>query len=126
MAAFSDIVFDVTSQNPQTDIYSLSASNNSVVLTSTTGTYNSSGKVTGILFNNIPTAGAATVTLSAYSGVTFSVAAQYDGKQMALYLADRSSVLFTVATATPLQTVTGASSTNIGPIERRLRALEII
>lgn len=125
MAAFSDIVFDVTSQTPQTDIYSLSASNNSVVLTSTTGTYNTS-KVAGILFNNIPTAGAATVTLSAYTGITFNVAAQYDGKQMALYLADRSSVLFTVATATPLQTVTGASSTNIGPIERRLRALEII
>ena len=125
MANFTDIVFNTASQSPAATIYSLSAINNSVILTSLTGTY--AGKaVTGILFNNIPTAGAATETLSAYTGVTFKVAQAYDGTQVALYLADRSSVLFTVATGAALQTVTGTPTTNLGPIERRLRVLEII
>ena len=125
MAIFSDIVFNAASQSPAATIYSLSSSNNSVILTSTTGVY--AGKqVTGILFNNLPTAGAATVTLSALTGVTFKVAQDYNGQQIALYLADRSSVLFTVATGTTTQTVTTSPSTNLGPIERRLRALEII
>lgn len=125
MANFTDIVFNTASQSPAATIYSLSAINNSVILTSLTGTY--AGKaVTGILFNNIPTAGTATETLSAPTGVTFKVAQAYDGKEVALYLADRSSVLFTVATGAALQTVAGTPTTNLGPIERRLRALEII
>jgi hypothetical protein len=125
MANFTDIVFNTASQNPPATIYSLSADNNSVILTSTVGVY--AGKqVTGILFNKISTAGTATISLSAIDGITFKVASDYDGAQMALYLADRSSVLFTVVTGTTLQTVTNTPSTNLGPIERRLRALEII
>lgn len=125
MANFTDIVFNKASQSPAATIYSLSASNNSFILLTTTGTY--AGKtVTGILFDNIPSAVTATVTLSAPTGVQFKVATNYNGKQAALYLSDRSSVLFTVVTGTTLQTVTGVSTTNLGPIERRLRALEII
>ena len=125
MANFTDIVFDARSQSPSATIYSLSASNKSFTLDTTTGVY--SGKtVTGILFNNLSAADTASVTLSAYNGVEFRVATQYDGKQAALYLSDRSSVLFTVATGTTVQVVTAFPATNLGPIERRLRAIEII
>lgn len=125
MANFTDIVFNTASQSPAATIYSLSASNNSVILDSLNGTY-AGQTVTGILFNNISTAGTATELLSASTGIEFRVAQAYDGQEVALYLADRSSVLFTVATGTTLQTVTNAPTTNLGPIERRLRALEII
>ena len=125
MANFTDIVFNTASQTPPATIYSLSAINNSVILTSVTGAY-AGQLVTGILFNNIPTAGTATVALSASTGIEFKVATVYDGQQVALYLADRSSVLFTVATGTTLQTVAGTPTASNGPIERRLRLLEII
>ena len=125
MANFTDIVFDARSQSPSATIYSLSASNDSFILDTTTGVY-SGRTVTGILFNNIPTAGTASVLLSAYDGVEFRVATEYDGVQAALYLSDRSSALFTVATGTALQAVTTPPATNLGPIERRLRAIEII
>ena len=125
MANFTDLVYNVTSDSPSVDIYSLSAASNSVVLDSITGTY-AGQTVTGILFNAIAGAPTATVSLSVVSGVTFRVAPVYNGSEFALYLADRSSVLFTVATGTATQVVTAAPTTNIGPNERRLRALEII
>ena len=125
MANFTDIVFNAASQDPQADIYSLSAADNSVILTSVTGTY-AGQTVTGLLYNSIAGAGTATVSLSVVSGVTFKVATAYNGSQAALYLADRSSVLFTILTGTATQTVTAAPETNLGPIERRLRALEYI
>lgn len=125
MANFDSIVFNTAAQSPATDIYSLSATNNSFILRTTTGTYGGRA-VNGILFNTIAGAPTATVTLTA-SGVQFSVAPQYNNRQAALYLADRSSVLFTILTAaTGAQTLAASSTTNLGPIERRLRALEII
>ena len=125
MANFTDLVFDVTSDSPQIDIYSLSAAGNSVILDSVTGTY-AGQAVTGILFNAIAGAPTATASLSVVNGVRFRVAPAYNGSEFALYLADRSSVLFTVATGTAVQVVTASPTTNIGPNERRLRALEII
>lgn len=123
MANFTDIVFNKASQDPQVlDTYSLTGTG--VILDSLTGSYGGQ-TVTGILYNAIA-ATTATVSLSVVSGIQFRIAPEYNGSQVALYLADRSSVLFTVATATTTQTVTAAASTNIGPIERRLRALEII
>ena len=124
MAVFNNLLFDVTSQSPQVDIYTTIASNGSVV-------YNATGteagkKVVGVLYNQIEAAGAATVALSTAGGVQLSVAPAYHGSEMALYLADRSSALFTVNTGVLVQTIATESTTNIGPNERRLRALEVI
>ena len=126
MANFDSIVFNTASQSPATDIYGLSAAGDSFVLVSTTGTY-AGQTVNGILFNAVAGAPAATVSLSTAGGVEFKVDPQYNGAEAALYLADRSSVLFTILTAaTGAQTVTADATTNLGPVERRLRALEII
>lgn len=126
MANFDSIVFNTASQSPATDIYGLSSAGDSFVLVSTTGTY-AGQTVNGILFNAVAGAPAATVSLSTAGGVQFKVAPQYNGAEAALYLADRSSVLFTILTAaTGAQTVNATATTNLGPVERRLRALEII
>ena len=126
MANFDSIVFNTASQSPATDIYGLSAAGNSFVLVTTTGTY-AGQTVNGILFNAVAGAPTASVTLSTAGGVQFKVAPQYNGSEAALYLADRSSVLFTILTAAAgAQTVTATATTNLGPVERRLRALEII
>lgn len=124
MAVFTDIVFDKTTQNPQADIYSLSASNNSVVL-DTLGTL-SGVAVAGILFDLNSSAGTANVSLSAFDGTSFRVHESYHGAQCAIYTTDRRSVLFTVNTGVATQTITEAFDYNNGPIERRLRLLEII
>lgn len=125
MATFTDIVFDVTSQYPQLDIYGLSATDKSFVLDTTTGTF-SGLDVNGILYNGIAGAGAATVTLSA-NGVQFRVATAYNNTQAALYLSDRTSVLFTVLTAASAAlTIASTASYNQGPNERRLQAIEAI
>ena len=125
MATFTDIVFDVTSQYPQLDIYGLSATDKSFVLDTTTGTFGSLD-VNGILYNGIAGATTATVTLTA-GGVKFRVATSYNNTQAALYLADRSSVLFTILTAATAALATDATATfNQGPNERRLLAIEAI
>lgn len=125
MASFTDIVFNAASQDPMADIYSLSAADNSFILTSLTGTY-SGQTVVGILYDGIAGAGTATASLSVAGGTTFKVAPAYNNTQAALYFADRSSVLFIILTGTATQTVTGTFETSNGPIERRLRALEYI
>lgn len=125
MATFTDIVFDVTSQYPQLTIYGLSATDKSLVLDTTTGTFGDLD-INGILYNSITGSGAATVTLSA-GGVQFRVSTAYDNTQAALYLANRSSVLFTILTAATAALVTDATATfNQGPNERRLMAIEAI
>jgi len=127
MAVFNNLLFDVTSQSPQVDIYTTIASNGSVVYDATVATGTAAGKaVVGVLYNQIEAAGAATVALSTAGGVQLSAAPAYHGSQMALYLADRSSALFTVNTGVLVQTIATESTTNIGPNERRLRALEVI
>jgi len=125
MATFTDIVFDVTSQYPQLTIYGLSAADSSFVLDSTTGTFNGTD-INGILYNGITGAGVATVVLSA-ANIKFRVATAYNNTQAALYLSDRSSVLFTILTAATGVLATDAAATfNQGPNERRLMAIEAI
>jgi hypothetical protein len=124
MADFNNFVFNTASQNPPSLIYSLSASNNSFIL-SNGGTVGSK-TVVGILYNQI-TAGTANVSLSCGLGTTFRVASGYHGAQAALYFSDRSSTLFTVNTTfalTTQQTVDSANTfDNRGPNERRLSNL---
>jgi len=127
MATFDSFVFDVTSENPQQIGPSLSGANNSVVLTKPLSSSVYSGKtLTGILYNDISGAGTATVNLSVFSGIQFSVHPLYNGSTFALYFGDRSSTTFTVNTAaTGAQVVTGDSGfDNRGPNERRRFAVE--
>ena len=121
MANFNNFVFNTASQTPANLVYSLTASNNSFIL-SNGGTAN--GKtVVGILFNQV-TAGTANVSLSCGAGTTFRVASAYHGAQAALYFSDRSSTMFTVNTTFALATQqvvsAGNNFANKGPNERRL------
>jgi hypothetical protein len=124
---FDSFVYNVNADTPAMIGPSLSADDNSVILMTTTATYG--GKVIdGILYNAIAGAGTATATLTGGSGFYVKVSPAYNGSTFALYLEDRSSVLFTVVTgaSATAQTLTaGATFDNRGPIERRRFAIEI-
>jgi hypothetical protein len=128
---FDSFVYTASADNPPIIGVSLSAADNSVALMTTGATY--SGKVVdGVLYNAIAGAGTATATLSVnspYSGITIKVSPVYNGSTFALYLHDRSTVLFTVVTGagTTVQTSASGAPTfdHRGPIERRRFALEL-
>ena len=124
---FDSFVYNVNADTPAMIGPSLSAADNSVIMATTTATYG--GKVIdGILYNAIDGAGTATATLTGGSGFNIIVAPAYNGSTFALYLEDRSSVLFTVVTGASAtgQTLTAdATFDNRGPIERRRFAVEI-
>jgi hypothetical protein len=130
MATFSNYVFDVNTENPpQIGPFapSLSGSSNTVILSA--GNVNGvvgTKTVAGILYNEVATGDTTLVSLSVATGVSFSVARKYNGSQFALYFTDRSSTLFTVNTASTLQTVVTANNgfDNRGPDERRHFAME--
>jgi hypothetical protein len=88
------------------------------------GTYQGKQPV-GILFDLIPTASTASVTLSVTDRIQFKVAPEYNGKSFALYFRDGATTVFTVATATATQSVTASIGyDNRGPNERRRFAIE--
>lgn len=124
---FDSFVYNVNADTPAMIGPSLSAADNSVILMTTSATYG--GKVIdGILYNAIAGAGTATATLTGGSGFYVKVAPAYNGSTFALYLEDRSSVLFTVVTgaSATVQTLTASATfNNRGPIERRRFAVEI-
>jgi hypothetical protein len=128
---FDSFVYNVNADVPPMIGPSLTATDLGVVLMTTTATY--SGKlVDGILYNDILSAtGTPNAILSANNGSGFyaKVDPIYNGATMALYLNDRSTVLFTVSALsgqTVLQTITAAPTfNNRGPIERRRFALEL-
>lgn len=132
MATFTNFVFDTTTQNPPMLGVGLSAggsTGNSVVLDTINGYligYSITNPVVGVLFNEIPNAGVADVSLSASYGIKMRVNNKYHGSTFALYFADRSSTLFTVNTATTAaQVVTNpVNYDNRGPIEVRRFSLE--
>lgn len=129
MANFSNFVFDVNTENPpQIGDFapSLSGSNNTVIYVTTGGVVEGKS-VAGLLYNEVSTGDTTLVSLSVATGVSFKVATKYNGSQFGLYFTDRSSTLFTVNTATTLQTVvTGTNSfSNRGPNERRRFAVEL-
>ena len=130
MATFSNFVFDVNTENPpQIGDFapSLSGSNNTVIYVPNGGVVG--GKtVAGLLYNELSAGGATTMaSLSVATGVSFRVEKRYHGSQFALYFTDRSSTLFTVNTATTLQTVVVSANgfDNRGPNERRRFAVEL-
>jgi hypothetical protein len=128
---FDSFVYDVNADVPPMIGPSLTAADGSVALLTVGATY--SGKVVdGVLYNAIAGAGTATATLSVTAtspAISIKVNPVYNGSTFALYLEDRSTVLFTVVTgasATIQPSVTGASTFNHrGPIERRRFALEL-
>jgi hypothetical protein len=122
---FDSYVFNVNSENPPLLGVSLTASDNGVALMTTTATYNGK-KINGLLFNDLITGtGTPTATLTANNGSNFwaKVDPVYNNSLMALYLEDRSTVLFTVAAVanqTTIQVITSSPTfDNRGPFERR-------
>jgi hypothetical protein len=87
----------------------------------------SAKQLVGILFNSISGTSTATTTLCAYTNIQFKVHPAYHGSTFALYFSDRSTTLFTVNTATALQTgLTANGFTARGPEELRKRLLGYI
>jgi hypothetical protein len=127
---FDSFVYNVNAETPPMIGPSLTASNNGVALMTTTATY--SGKtINGLLYNNALTGtGSLVAGITANNGSNFYAVVDpaYNGSTMALYLSDRSTVLFTVSAlsgSTVVQTITSASTfNNRGPIERRRFAVE--
>jgi hypothetical protein len=129
MANFSNFVFDVNTENPpQIGDFapSLSGSSNTVVFVANGGVVGGKS-VAGLLYNEVATGDTTLVSLSVATGVSFKAARKYNGSQFALYFTDRSSTLFTVNTATTLQTVVTSNNgfDNRGPVERRRFAIEM-
>jgi hypothetical protein len=93
-----------------------------------TGSVNGFNKtLVGILFNSIAGTSTATTTLSVSNNVQFKVHPLYHGSTFAMYFSDRSTTLFTVNTATALQTgLTTNGFTARGPEELRKRLLGYI
>jgi len=123
---FDSFVYNVNADTPSLIGPSLSASDNSVILMTIAATY--SGKlVDGVLYNAISGTTASAVLTANGTGFYMKVHPVYHGSTFALYLEDRSTVLFNVvtgATAT-VQVLTGVPTFNHrGPIERRRFALE--
>jgi hypothetical protein len=130
MANFSNFVFDVNTENPpQIGDFapSLSGSSNTVVFVANNAALVYGKSVAGLLYNEVATGDTTLVSLSVATGVSFKVARKYNGSQFALYFTDRSSTLFTVNTATTLQTVVSSNNSfdNRGPDERRHFAIEM-
>ena len=130
MAYFSNLVFDVNTQNPpQIGDFapSLSGSGGTVIYHANGGLVEGKS-VAGLLYNELSAGGANTMaSLSVATGVSFRVEKRYHGSRFALYFTDRSSTLFTVNTGTTLQTVvTGTNGfDNRGSNERRRFAVEL-
>ena len=121
MTQFSNLVFNVTAQSPNLLSYSLSGSNNKVVMDSLNTTL--CGKtVVGILYNEISNPNANLVTLSA-GNFQFRVSRSYHGSTMGIYFNDRSTTTFTCNTATAAQVLGAISYENRGPEELRKRLL---
>jgi len=93
-----------------------------------TGVVNGFSKtLVGILYNSIYGTSTATTTLSVATNVQFKVHPLYNGATFALYFSDRSTTLFTVNTASALQTgLTANGFTARGPEEIRKRYLGLI
>ena len=86
----------------------------------------SAKQVQGIAFNSLisPASGTGVfVTLSAATGTTFRVDRAYNGRQFAIIYTDRTSSLFTCATATVAQTITYNSAETSYPEISRLSYL---
>lgn len=130
----ADTKFIGTEYYALTSAYSLSSLSaqyatltSSFAYTSAFGTGRVAGTYTSpvaILFDEMSNASTSLCTLSVANNIQFRVSQSYHGKIFALQYADRSSSLFTVNTASALQTLTGTTFDVRGPNEIRRFAIE--
>jgi hypothetical protein len=133
MANFDSYVVDASLEYPPKLGVSLSAANNSFVLSAAPNAQYTVGGVTkyvaGVLYNAVAGTSTATTTLTVISGtfgVNLLVDPKFDNQTVALYFTDRSTLKFTVLTATPNQSLTNSITfDDRGPEERRHFAIEI-
>lgn len=117
---------DATAYNPQPLNATLSASNASIVVNSF-GTIGGK-QVVAVLYNSITNTDAVKATLSAAYGFSITVSRSYNGQQIALEFADRTTSLVTVTTAfgtSKVLNVSAAGTEIVSPNTRRLWQLEM-
>lgn len=117
---------DSTAYNPSLLGTSLSAVDNSIDVKSF-GTVGGK-QVVAVLYNTLTTPVTGKTTLSAAYGFSIRVSNSYNGQQIALEFADRSTSLVTLATAfgtSTVQNVTAATflSAEVSPYIRRMQLL---
>lgn len=133
MANFDYYVIDASLEYPPKLGVSLSAADNSLILSAAPNaryTVNGTTKyVAGILYNGVAGTSTATTTLTVISGsygVNIKVHPKYNNETFALYFTDNSTLKFTVLTGTPVQSLTAnITFDDRGPEERRHFAVEI-
>ena len=117
---------DATAYNPQPLNATLSASDASIVVNSF-GTI--SGKqVVAVLYNAITNTDAVKATLSAAYGFSITVSRSFQGQNIAIEFADRTTSIVTVTTAfgvSKVQNVSAAGTEIVSPNTRRLWQLEL-
>jgi hypothetical protein len=117
---------DATAYNPQPLNATLSASDASIVVNSF-GTI--SGKqVVAVLYNAITNTDAVKATLSAAYGFSITVSRSFQGQDIAIEFADRTTSIVTVTTAfgvSKVQNVSAAGTEIVSPNTRRLWQLEL-
>jgi hypothetical protein len=125
-ATFNFELRDATAYNPQPLNATLSASDASIVVNSF-GTI--SGKqVVAVLYNAITNTDAVKATLSAAYGFSITVSRSFQGQDIAIEFADRTTSVVTVTTAfgvSKVQNVSAAGTEIVSPNTRRLWQLEM-
>jgi len=125
-ATFNFELRDATAYNPQPLNATLSASDASIVVNSF-GTI--SGKqVVAVLYNAITNTDAVKATLSAAYGFSITVSRSFQGQDIAIEFADRTTSIVTVTTAfgvSKVQNVSAAGTEIVSPNTRRLWQLEL-
>ena len=128
-STFSYELRDATAYSPALLGTSLSAADNSIVVNSF-GTVGGK-QVVAVLYNTLTNPVTGKTTLSAAYGFSITVSTSYNGQQIALEFADRSTSLVTLTTAfstTTVQNVSAATFVDSGssPRNRRLRLIGYI
>ena len=125
-ATFNFELRDATAYNPQPLNATLSASDASIVVNSF-GTIGGK-QVVAVLYNAITNTDAVKATLSAAYGFSITVSRSFQGQDIAIEFADRTTSIVTVTTAfgvSKVQNVSAAGTEIVSPNTRRLWQLEL-
>lgn len=125
-ATFNFELRDATAYNPQLLNATLSASDASIVVNSF-GTIDGK-QVVAVLYNTLASPLSSVVTLSAATDFSIRLSQSYNGQDIALEFADRTTSIVTVTTAfqgTKVQNVSAAGTEIVSPNTRRLWQLEM-
>lgn len=125
-ATFNFELRDATAYNPQLLNATLSASDASIVVNSF-GTIGGK-QVVAVLYNTLASPLSSVVTLSAATDFSIRLSQSYNGQDIALEFADRTTSIVTITTAfqgTKVQNVSAAGTEIVSPNTRRLWQLEM-